>query len=128
MSPLIRNDQANAELRQIQNAGNMKGAGIHAHAAVKTNQRNTVAEIRVRQAYAVDNGRHFRAQSNAAGGLGTIRSRGRTRLLSKVLSRGPKCPIGPEWWARLSRAKVCAVGPRLDQTPIVERPRLQRKG
>ena len=69
MSSLIRNDQANAQLNEIQDARNMKGAGIHAHAAVKTNQRNAVAEIRVRQAYAVNCSRHFSAQSNAEGAL-----------------------------------------------------------
>ena len=41
---LIRNDQANAELRQIQDAGNMKGGGMHTHAAVKTNQWSAVAD------------------------------------------------------------------------------------
>src|SRR3989442_5612766 len=65
VSPLIRNGQANAELRQIQNAWNMKGASIHAHAPVKTNQGNALADIRVRQAYAIDCSRHFSAQSNA---------------------------------------------------------------
>jgi hypothetical protein len=54
MSPLIGNDQPNAQLSEIKDARNVKGAGIHAHAAVKTKQRNAVAEIRVRQAYAVD--------------------------------------------------------------------------
>jgi hypothetical protein len=47
MSPLIRNDQTNADVREIQDARNMKGAGIHAHAAVKTDQRDAAADIRI---------------------------------------------------------------------------------
>src|SRR5207302_6431970 len=59
VSSLIWNDQANAQPCEIQDARNVKGAGIHAHAAVKTKKRNAVANIRVRETYAVDCRRHF---------------------------------------------------------------------
>src|SRR5439155_18893311 len=47
VSPLIRNDQANSELREIQDARNVERARIHAHAAVKANQRDAVTDVRV---------------------------------------------------------------------------------
>jgi hypothetical protein len=62
---LIRNNQAKAQLREIQNARNVKGSGIYAHAAVKTDQRNAMPDVRVRKAYAVDCSSHFSPQSNA---------------------------------------------------------------
>jgi hypothetical protein len=95
MSPLIRNDHSNAELRQFQDTGDLKGAGIHTHAAVKTQQLDARTGVRIRQPYAIDRCRHAMSLRRLASGTDRRPLKIARAAVRCKLSKWPESRPGP---------------------------------